>query len=293
MFAGFEEYRFQSEDVEIYTRIGGSGPALLLLHGYPQTHAIWHAVIQTLAEHFTLIVPDLPGYGNSVGRPLDAEHTAYSKRTMAADLLSLMDELGHPLFHLAGHDRGGRVAYRLALDHPHRVNRLAVIDIVTTLDAWESMNWQRALGTYHWSFLAVPAPVPERLIGSDPDFYLEHLLCRWVGKRDALDVEAVDAYKRAFRKPSVIEATCEDYRAGATCDVEHDRADLARCKKIQCPVLVMWGRGYLSSKADSPAETWCKWADDVTEVALDCGHFVIEEEPTASAQALLQFFGDR
>jgi haloacetate dehalogenase len=293
MFAGFEEHRFQSEDVEIYTRIGGSGPALLLLHGYPQTHAVWHAVAPTLTEHFTLIVPDLPGYGNSVGRPLDAEHSAYSKRTMAADLLSLMDELGHSLFHLAGHDRGGRVAYRLALDHPHRVKQLAVIDIVTTLDAWESMNWQRALGTYHWSFLAVPAPVPERLIGGDPDFYLEHLLCRWAGKRDALDTQAVDAYKRAFRKPSVIEATCEDYRAGATCDVEHDRVDLERGKKIQCPVLVMWGRGYLSSKADSPAETWCKWADDVTEVALDCGHFVIEEEPTASAQALLQFFGDR
>lgn len=293
MFANFEEHRFRNENVEIYTRIGGSGPPLLLLHGYPQTHATWHAVAQTLSECFTLIIPDLPGYGNSVGRSPDAEHIAYSKRTMATDLLSLMDALGHPLFNMAGHDRGGRVAYRLALDHPRRVSRLAVIDIVTTLDAWECMNWQRALGTYHWSFLAVPAPVPERLIGSDPDFYLEHLLCRWAGRRDALDAEAVSTYKTFFRKPSVIQATCEDYRAGATLDVEHDSADLAQGKKIQCPLLIMWGRGYLSSKADSPADAWRKWADDVTEVALDCGHFVVEEEPAASAQALLQFFGAR
>ncbi|HEX7966623.1 MAG TPA: alpha/beta hydrolase [Stellaceae bacterium] len=289
MFEGFAERCISTGEAELFLRIGGEGPPLLLLHGYPQTHVAWHRVATILARRFTLILPDLRGYGRSLGPMPDADHQRYSKRAMAADMAALMTALGHERFRLAGHDRGARVGYRLCLDHPERVERFAPIDIIPTLDMWEGMNADKALASYHWTFLAAPAPVPERLIGAEPEFFIRHLLDRWAGRRDALDPWAVAAYVEQFREPSVIAATCADYRAGATVDRAHDAEDRRHGRRIACPVLLLWGRGYLSSKAASPLAVWRNWADDVREVALDCGHFVAEEKPEECAEALASF----
>ncbi len=290
MFDGFERRRIALGEADLNVLTGGRGPAVLLLHGYPQTLAMWHAVAPLLADRFALVMADLPGYGDSIGPAPDAAHVNYSKRTTAMSMVRLMESLGHRRFMLAGHDRGARVAYRLALDHPDRVSRFAALDIVPTLEVWEQMDWKEALATYHWPFLAVPAPLPETLIGGNPDFYLHHLLARWAGRREALAPEAVAAYERAFRKSSVIAATCADYRAGAGIDIEHDRADREAGRRIACPVLVVWGRNYLGDKVGSPLATWRRWAEDVSEVPLDCGHFLAEEEPEACAAALRDFF---
>ena len=289
MLEGFQSRRIQLSEAEIYLRIGGEGPPLLLLHGYPQTHLAWHRVAPMLARSFTLIMPDLRGYGRSKGPPPDPDHRAYSKRSMAQDMVAAMDHLGFARFSLAGHDRGGRVGYRLCLDHPQRVERFAALDIVPTLEVWDEMDWRRALGTYHWPFLAVPAPLPERLIGAEPEFFVRHLIQRWAGRAQAFDPEAVSDYVAQFRDPAVIAATCEDYRAGASVDRDDDLADRMAGRKIACPVLVIWGHDY-SASAASPAEVWRRWADRVEEVALDCGHFVMEERPQACADALLSFF---
>ncbi len=289
MFEGFTDRRVSTGEAELFVRIGGVGPPLLLLHGYPQTHVAWHRIAPVLAQQFTLVVPDLRGYGQSRGPAPDAEHRRYSKRAMAQDMAALMTTLGYERFGLAGHDRGARVGYRLCLDQPERVERFAAIDIIPTLDMWDGMNADKALASYHWSFLAVPAPVPERLIGADPEFYVGHLLERWAGRRDALDPAAVAAYLGQFRDPAVIAASCADYRAGATVDRADDAEDRRRGNKIACPVLVLWGRGYLSSKTGSPLAVWRNWADDAREVALDCGHFVAEEKPAECAAALASF----
>jgi haloacetate dehalogenase len=290
MFEGFEKQRVATRNAHLFVVSGGSGPPLLLLHGYPQTHTMWHAVAERLHGSFSLIVPDLRGYGDSTGPGPDVEHVNYSKRAMAEDMVDLMTKLGHQRFLVAGHDRGGRVAYRLALDHPDKVVRLAVLDIVPTYDVWDRMDGRAAMRGYHWQFLAQPAPLPERMIGRDPDFYARHLLDRWAGRREALEPAAVGEYLRHFRKASVIQASCEDYRAGATIDLEHDRADREAGRKIGCPTLVVWGRRYLTVKASSPLDVWRGWATDVRDVPLDCGHFLAEEEPEACASALRDFF---
>ena len=289
MFEGFAEQRVAVAEAEIFCRIGGAGPPLLLLHGYPQTHVAWHRVAPRLMRQFSLVVPDLRGYGESRGPRPDPEHRHYSKRAMARDMAELMTALGHERFLLAGHDRGARVGFRLALDYPARVQRLAALDIIPTFDVWEQMDADKALSSYHWSFLAVPAPVPETLIAADPDFYIRHLLDRWVGRPDALHPQAVAAYLRQFHEPKVIAATCEDYRAGASIDRQEDGEDRRRGAKIACPVLVLWGRRYLTSKTASPLAAWRNWAPDVREVALDCGHFIAEEAPEDCATALAEF----
>jgi haloacetate dehalogenase len=286
MFEGFDRRRIVLDAAELDVTIGGKGPPLLLLHGYPQTRAAWHAVAQLLASRFTLVIPDLPGYGASRG---PAPETAnYAKRPIARTMAGLIRALGYDDMFVAGHDRGGRVGFRLALDHPDLVRGFAPIDILPTLDACEAMDWQAALKTYHWLFLAQPAPLPERLIGHDPDSYIEHLLTRWAGDRNALSAAAVAEYVRAFREPSVIAATCADYRAGMSIDLDHDRADRDAGRRIRCPVRVIWGRRYLSASA--PAAVWRRWADDVDDLSLDCGHFVAEEAPIACADALAGFF---
>jgi haloacetate dehalogenase len=290
MLDGFDEHRVALAETEIYLRSGGEGPPLLLLHGYPQTHLAWHRIAPRLAERFTLVMPDLRGYGRSTGAGPDPGHRNHSKRAMAQDMVELMTALGFARFRLAGHDRGARVGFRLCLDHPACVERFAALDIIPTLDVWEEMDADKALGSYHWQFLAVPAPVPERLIGADPAFYIEHLLTRWAGRRDALDPRAVEDYIAQFRNPAVLTATCEDYRAGATVDRADDRADRAAGRRIACPVLVLWGRRYLAAKTASPVAAWRRWADEVEEAALDCGHFLAEEQPEACADALLRFF---
>ena len=290
LLAGFGERRIEVGDANLFLRIGGSGPPLLMLHGYPQTHVIWHRVAPRLAEQFTVILPDLRGYGQSRAPAPDDAHRHYSKRTMAQDMVQLMTALGHERFFLAGHDRGARVGYRLALDHPERVQRFAALDIIPTLDMWERMDADRALGSYHWMFLAVPPPVPERLIAADPDFYIRHLLARWAGHGAQLDERAVAAYVEQFRDPAVVAATCADYRAGASIDRADDAADRRKDRKIACSVLIVWGRGYLGARTSSPLAVWRRWADDAREVALDCGHFIAEEKPDECAAALAGFF---
>ncbi len=291
MLEGFERRPVAVGGAELHVAVGGAGPPVLLLHGYPQTHVVWHSVAPRLAGRFSLVMPDLPGYGASAGPAIDAEHVNYSKRAMGATMVELMAALGHSRFGLAGHDRGGRVGYRMALDHPDRVLKFAALDIIPTLSQWDRMDRAVAMGTFHWPFLAQPAPFPERLIAGDPDFFIRHLIERWAGRPEAIPAAAMAAYLQQFHDPAVVAATCEDYRAGATTDVADDRADRDAGRKIACPVLVVWGRGFLSAKTRSPVEVWRDWAEDVAEVALDCGHFVAEEEPDACAAALGDFFG--
>lgn len=290
MFEGFERRRIAVGDAEIFTLTGGAGPPLLLLHGFPQSHVMWHKVAPALRSRFSLVIADLRGYGESTGPPPDPDHLGYSKRTMAVDMTRVMAALGYERFAVAGHDRGGRVGYRLALDHPERVSRLAALDIIPTFDVWRTMGPDMAMRLYHWSFLAQAAPMPERLIGMDPDAYLTHLLDKWTGLKGSLDAAAVAEYARHYRKKTVIEASCEDYRAGATIDREHDRIDREAGRRLECPTLIVWGTSSMSLRAAHPLEVWRPWAKDVREVALECGHFVPEEQPEACAAALLDFF---
>jgi haloacetate dehalogenase len=274
MFAGFELLTVNG----IRLRRGGDGPPLLLLHGHPQTHAMWHAVAPALARDFEVVAADLPGYGRS------APTASGSKRDMAAVLVSTMDELGWERFSVAGHDRGGRCAYRLALDMPDRVERLAVLDIVPTAEMWRRVDKEFGLIDWHWFFLAQPEPFPERLIAAAPDtFYFR-------GDRSRFHPDALADYLAAVHDPAVIRAMCQDYRAGATIDHDLDKDDLAAGRKIACPVLALWaGRDELSDWFDVVA-TWRRWANDVRGRPLDCGHFLAEERPEEVAAALHAFF---
>ena len=290
MFDGFDQKQFQVNDASINYRIGGEGPPLLLLHGYPQCHVHWHLVAPLLQTDFTLIIPDLRGYGESVGPQPDPEHRNYSKRTMANDMVALMTACGYQQFLLAGHDRGARVAYRLTLDHPDKVERLASIDTVPTVDVWAAMDKEVSIDVFHWPFLAQPAPLPEKLIGADPDYFLMHLLNRWAGKGSTLDQRAIAEYKKHFRKPSVLQAMAEDYRAGATMDLAHDQDDIKAGNKINCPVFVPYAKQYTG---ESLLPIWQNWADDVSELCIDCGHFIAEEKPEICAASLKSFFQEK
>jgi haloacetate dehalogenase len=287
LFPGFRQMRLRTRETEIHLVVGGHGPPVLLLHGYPETHACWHRLAPALASRFTVVCPDLRGYGES-GRPAsDPSHRAYSKRTMARDQLEVMAQLGFERFSLVGHDRGGRVAYRLALDHPERVTRLAVLDIVPTIETWELLDRSEGLATYHWFFLAQPPDLPERLIGGDPDYFLRWTLRSWAGRREAFDGRALAEYERAFRDPNVIRATCEDYRAGATVDVEDDAADRG-VRRIGCPVLALWANSGSEPRWD-PIAIWRGWADDVEGQGVHCGHFLPEEAPAETLAVLEPF----
>src|SRR5437588_3535658 len=242
MFEGFELQTIETGEAAIRVRYGGSGPPLLLLHGSPQTHAMWHAVAPRLAEDFTVVAADLRGYGDSSKPPAAPDHEPYSKRAMARDQLAVMEQLGFERFSVAGHDRGGRCAYRLALDHPERVLRVAVLDIIPTGEAFRRVDKAFALGYWHWFFLAQPYDLPERLIGADPEyFFRQRRPERGRTPVEHFAPEALDDYLRCFRNPETIHAICEDYRAGATIDCDHDEADRAR-RRIACPVLALWGR---------------------------------------------------
>jgi haloacetate dehalogenase len=290
MFDGFTSKRIKTSGAEIALVQGGSGPPLLLIHGYPQTHAIWHKVAPRLAKQFTLVIPDLRGYGDSSKPPSDKEHLTYSKRAMAQDMVEVMRELGFERFQVAGHDRGGRVTYRLALDHPERVQRLATLDIIPTLEQFERVDRYGARAIFHWYFLAQPAPFPETLIGKDPDYYLNSSMTAWAGADSAFTPEALDAYRKAFRNPEVIRATCEDYRAGLTCDSKFDEADRAAGKKISAPMLALWGARGRLSRGPTTLDIWKNWASDVRGKGLDCGHFIPEEAPEALLEEFLGFF---
>jgi len=288
MLEGFDPRRITVDGTDLLVWTAGDGPPVLLLHGFPQTHLAWHRVAPALAERFTVVVPDLPGYGGSRLPAVTTE--AMSKRSLAHTMVGLMTALGHDRFALAGHDRGARIGYRLGLDHPGVLSRFAPLDILPTLEVWEAMNWQAALGSYHWLLLAQPAPLPETLVGADGPGYVRHLIDRWAGHRDRLDPQAVEAYAAAFADPAVVAASCADYRAGATLDVEHDRADREAGRKLDCPVLLVWARRYLKERGRRHLDVWRGWAEDVREAPLDCGHFVAEEAAEECAAALLSFF---
>ncbi len=292
LYPGFREVHHALGDAKIYARVGGSGPPLLLLHGYPQTHACWHKIAPDLARNFTLVVPDLRGYGRSRGPAVsDEAHLAYSKRAMAADMVALMRLLGHERFAVVSHDRGARVGYRLALDHPDRVTRLVTLDIVTTLDAWTDMNMANAVGRFHWPFLARPAPFPETMIGHDPVYFLDYLLAQWTATKDlsAFDPRALADYRTCFSKPEVIHASCEDYRAGAGCDPELDAADRKAGRQIGCPMLAIWGASRKSGFVNKPLDTWRSWCPQVIGGPIESGHFLAEEAPAETVAAIMPF----
>ncbi len=273
-----------------YDAPSASRPALLLLHGFPQTHTIWHRVAQRLRRSFALVMPDLRGYGDSSKPDGPADHSAYSKRTMALDVLTLMRDLGYEQFFVCGHDRGGRVAHRLALDHPQTVRALAVLDISPTLTMYERTTMEFARSYYHWFFLIQPAPLPETLIGAAPSFYLRTKLGGWGSQGLAVfDERALAEYERCFADPRAVHAMCEDYRAAATIDLDHDRGDAAR--RIDCPLLALWGERGVVHRLFTPLDDWqAKCAQPVSGRALPTGHYIPEEAPDLLAAELEAFF---
>ena len=288
MFEGFEQQTLQTTGATINVLTGGSGSPVLLLHGYPETHVMWHKVAPRLAQDFSMVVPDLRGYGDSSKPPDGDNHFGHCKRVTAQDQVEVMEQLGFKQFAVVGHDRGARVAHRLTLDHAERVTKLAVLDIVPTHYVYQHVNKKLATAYYHWFFLIQPAPFPETLIGGDPEFYLNSVLGIGRLKPHAITPEAFSEYLRCFRDPATIHATCEDYRAAATIDLIHDEEDLDR--KISCPMLALWGeKGFLHKNYDVPA-VWRERAGDVRGRALPCGHFIPEEAPEETLTALRSFF---
>jgi haloacetate dehalogenase len=289
MFDGFARRDIRTRETTIHAVVGGAGPPLLLLlHGYPQTHAIWHKIAPSLAERFTVVATDLRGYGDSGKPPSDPSHRAYSKRTMAADQVEVMQALDFGRFFVCGHDRGGRVVHRMALDHPDRVLRAAVLDIVPTRTIFATVNQAVAAGYYHWFFLIQGGNLPETLIGHDPAYYLQAKLRQWSGDVQAFGPQALAEYLRCFSDPACIHATCEDYRAAASIDLEHDEADLQH--KIACPLLVLWGERGLMHRHYDVLATWHERAFDVRGQMIPCGHFLPEEQPEMTLTHLLEFF---
>jgi haloacetate dehalogenase len=287
MFEGFTPARIETAGAQIQFRSGGRGPPLLLLHGYPETHAMWHKLAPALARHFTVICPDLRGYGDSSKPPSGEDHAGYSKRAMAADQAELMSKLGFERFQAVGHDRGARVLHRLCLDHPDRVERAALLDIIPTAEVFARTDKALATYYYHWFFLIQPHDLPERLIGGAPDFFLDRALRSWGGRAEVFTPEAVAEYRRCFRDPATIHATCEDYRAGASIDLEHDAADADR--KVACPLLILWGEKGVVGRLYEPLAIWREKARHVEGAALPCGHFLPEEAPEETLTALQKF----
>lgn len=295
LFPGFEAHWIDTEAGRIFTRSAGNGPPLVLLHGFPQTHAMWHRIAPALAQAHRVVAMDLRGYGWSSAPPGDAAHETYAKRAMGRDVLAVMEALGHGRFAVAGHDRGARVGYRLALDHPGRVERLALLDILPTFHVWRQIE-AGAFPAAHWAFLSRPAPEPEKEIGRDPLPYFDGLLAKWsgTGSLAPFDPRALALYRASCNEPSRIHAFCEDYRAGASLDRQADEADLAAAKRIDCPTLVIWSSFYLTrgrqTGSGTALDVWRKtFALGATGAEVSCGHFVAEEAPDATLDALSAF----
>jgi haloacetate dehalogenase len=290
MFNGFTPKRLQANGVEIHSLIGGSGPPLLLLHGYPQSHLIWHRVAPALAKQFTVVVTDLRGYGLS-GKPPDLpDHASYSKREMAKDQVEVMRQLGFESFDLCGHDRGGRVAHRLAVDHPQAVKKLMLLDISPTLSMYEQTNMEFARAYWWWFWLIQPAPFPESMVAAAPEIYLKKKI-GWghAGLKPFTD-ETYAAYLSYVSDPATMHAMCEDYRAAASIDLVHDRDDRTAGRKITCPVNLLWGEFGVVNRCFKPLEDWRQVADDVRGHTVPCGHYIPEEVPDELSREMNTFF---
>ena len=293
-FDGFARRRVAASGAEISLVTGGEGPPLLLLHGFPETHLMWHRVAPALAERFTVVAPDLRGYGDS-GKPQNTggqgggDHAAYSKRAMAQDMVEVMEALGHRRFRLAAHDRGARVAHRLALDHPDRVEKLCLMDIVPSSVVYGTVTKQVATAYWHWFFLIQPQPLPEHYIGLDPEFLVRAALRGLSPGAEPVPDAVLADYCRCFRDPATIHAVCEDYRAGATIDLAHEAEDEAAGRRIACPTLFLWGSRGLVGRAYDPLAVWGRICTDLRGEALDCGHFLPEERPAEVLRALEGF----
>jgi haloacetate dehalogenase len=287
-FPGFERRRIDTSGAAINLVTGGSGPPLLLLHGYPQTHLMWRKLAPRLAAEFTVVAPDLRGYGDCSKPAAGPDNANYSKRALAQDQVETMAALGFERFCVAGHDRGARVAHRLARDHPARVERLALLDIVPTLYRFETIDQKAATSSYHWFFLIQPGGLPERLIGAEPEFFLRHSLGFWARDPAAFEPEVFAEYLRCFRNPETIRATCDEYRAGATIDLVHDRGD--RDRRLEMPLRVLWGRRSSQGSGYDVLAVWRDHAENVSGEAIDSGHFLPEEAPDETYRALREFF---
>lgn len=285
----FNRIRVQTSNAEINLVHGGSGNPLLLLHGYPQTHFMWHEVAPRLADKFHVVCPDLRGYGDSSKPTGGRDHYLYSKRAMAQDMVEVMSSFGYNEFFVAGHDRGARVTHRMALDHPEKIKKACVMDIVPTYHMFKTTDQHFATGYYHWFFLIQPDGLPEHLISADPAYYLTEKLKRWSAPNAVFTDEAVDEYIRCFSKPEAIHASCEDYRAAASIDLKHDKEDMI--KKVTCPLLVLWGAKGFVNRSYDVLQIWKEHAEQVEGRSLDCGHFLPEEASTAVCDELLRFFG--
>jgi haloacetate dehalogenase len=295
MMDDFEAAEIRTDETTIFTRSHGTGPPILLLHGFPQTHLMWRGVAPLLARNFTVVCADLRGYGRSGSPASAADHAPYAKRSMAQDMVTVMEQLGFRRFSVAGHDRGGRVAYRMALDHPDRVDRLAVLDILPIETVWERADARFALGYWPWSLLAQPEPLPERILAAVPEAVIDNALGGWGSPAAVFPADVRAAYIQALREPDHAHAICEEYRAAATIDREHDKADRAGGHRIACPLLALWSaRGPLESwyvEEAGPIALWRAWSGDVQGHPLDAGHFFPEEAPEQTAEALSPFFG--
>jgi haloacetate dehalogenase len=290
LFNAFESRRVPTgEGVSLHALTGGEGPPLLLLHGHPETHAIWHKVAPALAERFTLVLADLRGDGDSSKPPGGEGHVAYSKRVMAKDMLTLMETLGHPRFAVMAHDRGARVAHRLGLDHPDAVSRMVLLDIAPTLAMYEQTGEAFARAYWHWFFLIQPAPLPERLIEADPAAYVREVMGRRSAGLAPFDPRALGEYIRCLSAPGAAHGLCEDYRAAASVDLDHDREDRARGLRLVPPVLALWGREGVVHRCFNPLEEWRKVALNVEGRPLSCGHYIPEEAPEALLAEAIPF----
>jgi haloacetate dehalogenase len=287
LLSEFDHRQIDAGEVTIHTRVAGSGPPLLLLHGYPQTHVCWHKVAPELAKHFTVVLTDLRGYGDSSKPPGNQDHSIYSKRSMARDQVAVMKSLGFHKFQIAAHDRGGRVAHRLALDHPGVVERWAVFDIAPTLATFEHADQRFARVSYHWFFLSQPFDLPERLIGADPEYFLRWTVASWAKVAGSMEEKAMAEYLRCFCTTEAIHASCEDYRAAASIDLEHDRTDLDR--KVTAPLLALWGAQARIGKLFDVLGLWRERVQDAQGHTLAGGHFLPEECPREVIAELLAF----
>ena len=287
MFKGFKKKFIKVNKGKIFCRIGGKGPPLLLLHGYPQTHFIWHKTANELSKYFTIIAADLRGYGSSFVLKSDNKHFNYSKREMAKDMVHLMDKLGFKKFCIAGHDRGGRVAHRLARDYRKKVIAMSVLDICPTIDMYEQTEKNFAKAYFHWFFLIQPKWLPERMIKSDPRKWMKSCLDKWSGKHNFGKVE--ESYLKCFKQFKRIHGSCEDYRASASIDLDHDKYD--RKKKLNIPVQVLWGKNGVIGKQFKPIKIWQKYSNKkVLGVAVKSGHFIPEQNPKETIKQLKSFF---